>query len=250
MYLLLGCSQHSPIFFSSRKFRANSSKLSLLLLLKYLFLLCSFLGLVCKQHADHGQHLAPWKVWTTQEGAFFRDCTWKEQRVCPTHCVVFLLKKEQLFLNRSVFFFLQVITDDDVDRISLCVRVVAERVPLMKNIFTVECRNSLSSMLDANKRGEEEKMNKVICFTITWESSTLEETISDLKKIEQLEIQCEHSTLMRVVLKELRHRSCILKKMAKLFKIRFNFLHSQPSLFLFVLESLLWCLSSLANHYF
>ncbi|KAK2572891.1 Coatomer subunit beta [Acropora cervicornis] len=54
-----------------------------------------------------------------------------------------------------------VITDDDVDRISLCVRVVAERVPLMKNIFTVECRNSLSSMLDANKKGEEQKLNKV-----------------------------------------------------------------------------------------
>ncbi|KAL9984992.1 hypothetical protein ACROYT_G007343 [Oculina patagonica] len=54
----------------------------------------------------------------------------------------------------------KIITDDDVDRISLCVRVVAERVPLMKNIFTVECRNSLSSMLDANKRGEEEKLNK------------------------------------------------------------------------------------------
>lgn len=53
------------------------------------------------------------------------------------------------------------ITDDDVDRISLCVRVVAERVPLMKNIFTVECRNSLSSMLDANKKGEEQKLNKV-----------------------------------------------------------------------------------------
>lgn len=61
----------------------------------------------------------------------------------------------------AVVCFLQIITDDDVDRISLCVRVVAERVPLMKNIFTVECRNSLSSMLDANKRGEEEKMNKV-----------------------------------------------------------------------------------------
>ncbi|XP_015757207.1 PREDICTED: coatomer subunit beta-like [Acropora digitifera] len=55
----------------------------------------------------------------------------------------------------------KVITDDDVDRISLCVRVVAERVPLMKNIFTVECRNSLSSMLDANKKGEEQKLNKV-----------------------------------------------------------------------------------------
>lgn len=66
------------------------------------------------------------------------------------------------------FFFLQIITDDDVDRISLCVRVVAERVPLMKNIFTVECRNSLSSMLDANKRGEEEKMNKVRLIYVTF----------------------------------------------------------------------------------
>ena len=54
-----------------------------------------------------------------------------------------------------------------MDRISLCVRVVAERVPLMKNIFTVECRNSLSSMLDANKRGEEEKMNKVHLIYVT-----------------------------------------------------------------------------------
>ena len=56
-----------------------------------------------------------------------------------------------------------------MDRISLCVRVVAERVPVMKNIFTVECRNSLSSMLDADKRVEEEKLTKVfhlvICFT-------------------------------------------------------------------------------------
>ena len=68
-------------------------------------------------------------------------------------------------VNNVAVILLQIITDDDVDRISLCVRVVAERVPLMKNIFTVECRNSLSSMLDANKRGEEEKMNKVhLCY--------------------------------------------------------------------------------------
>ena len=57
-----------------------------------------------------------------------------------------------------------------MDRISLCVRVVAERVPVMKNIFTVECRNSLSSMLDADKRVEEEKLTKVfhlvICLTV------------------------------------------------------------------------------------
>ena len=70
-------------------------------------------------------------------------------------------------VNNVAVIFLQIITDDDVDRISLCVRVVAERVPLMKNIFTVECRNSLSSMLDASKRGEEEKMNKVhLCYLL------------------------------------------------------------------------------------
>ena len=86
-----------------------------------------------------------------------------------------VLRSDLLCENRGAVFivdvvwFLQIITDDDVDRISLCVRVVAERVPLMKNIFTVECRNSLSSMLDANKRGEEEKMNKVhfVCATFS-----------------------------------------------------------------------------------
>jgi len=54
------------------------------------------------------------------------------------------------------------------------VRVVAERVPLMKNIFTVECRNSLSSMLDASKRGEEEKMNKVHFVHATFLVSVVE----------------------------------------------------------------------------
>lgn len=78
-----------------------------------------------------------------------------------------LRKIEELY-PMLLLFYLQIITDDDVDRISLCVRVVAERVPLMKNIFTVECRNSLSSMLDANKRGEEEKMNKVHLIYVTF----------------------------------------------------------------------------------
>lgn len=92
-----------------------------------------------------------------------------------------------------LLFYLQIITDDDVDRISLCVRVVAERVPLMKNIFTVECRNSLSSMLDANKRGEEEKMNKVhlIYVTFTRERGPNQtKTVDNSKeKIDQFQIQ-------------------------------------------------------------
>ena len=52
-----------------------------------------------------------------------------------------------------------------------------------------------------------------------------------------------------------RYRSCILKELylnfSKLsFSIRFNLLHPQPFLFLFVSESLLWCFSSFANYYF
>ena len=87
--------------------------------------------------------------------------------------------------------FLQIITDDDVDRISLCVRVVAERVPLMKNIFTVECRNSLSSMLDANKRGEEEKMSKVHLIYVTFTRERKPTVNNFEEKIDYFQLQRE-----------------------------------------------------------
>ena len=51
---------------------------------------------------------------------------------------------------------LQPITDDDVDRIALCLRVLAERAPMMQDIFTDKCRNSLSSMLAAKVAEERE----------------------------------------------------------------------------------------------
>ena len=52
------------------------------------------------------------------------------------------------------------------------------------------------------------------------------------------------------VLKELRHCSCILKKLVKLLKIVIsNPFKSSPSLFLFALESPLWYFSSSANHF-
>jgi len=60
---------------------------------------------------------------------------------------------------------LKAITDDDVDRISMCVRAVAERTPLMQKIFTSECRQSLSAMLDANKRMEDEQKDKVVTIS-------------------------------------------------------------------------------------
>ena len=60
---------------------------------------------------------------------------------------------------------------------------------------------------------------------------------------------------LKMRLKELRYRSCILKKnwlnfSKSLFRIRFNLRHPQPSLFLCALESSLWCFSSLENVYF
>nr|DBA17676.1 TPA: hypothetical protein GDO54_003089 [Pyxicephalus adspersus] len=50
------------------------------------------------------------------------------------------------------------ITDDDVDRISLCLKVLSECSPLMSDIFNKECRMSLSHMLSAKL--EEEKLSQ------------------------------------------------------------------------------------------
>ncbi|KAM8938976.1 coatomer subunit beta isoform 2-T2 [Pelodytes ibericus] len=50
------------------------------------------------------------------------------------------------------------ITDDDVDRISLCLKVLSECSPLMNEIFNKECRQSLSLMLSAKL--EEEKLSQ------------------------------------------------------------------------------------------
>ncbi|XP_042197433.1 coatomer subunit beta [Callorhinchus milii] len=50
------------------------------------------------------------------------------------------------------------ITDDDVDRISLCLKVLSECSPLMNDIFNKECRKSLSQMLSAKM--EEEKLSQ------------------------------------------------------------------------------------------
>lgn len=46
------------------------------------------------------------------------------------------------------------IGDDDLDRMSLCLKVLAERSPLMSRIFNVECRRSLATMLAAKQEEE------------------------------------------------------------------------------------------------
>ena len=52
------------------------------------------------------------------------------------------------------------ITDDDVERISLCLKVLSELSPLMNDIFNKECRKSLSHMLAV--RLEEEKLSQKV----------------------------------------------------------------------------------------
>lgn len=47
------------------------------------------------------------------------------------------------------------ITEDDLDRLAVCVKVLAEKNEFMKQIFNVECRNAVSSMLDASKAAVE-----------------------------------------------------------------------------------------------
>ncbi|KAL5011126.1 hypothetical protein ScPMuIL_013431 [Solemya velum] len=49
------------------------------------------------------------------------------------------------------------ITDDDVDRIATCLRVLSEHAPMMDQIFNVDCRQSLSLMLAAKMEEEKEQ---------------------------------------------------------------------------------------------
>ena len=55
---------------------------------------------------------------------------------------------------------LQPLTDDDLDRIAVCLRVLAEKTELMHDIFNVDCRGSLSLMLAA-KIDEEKAQQEV-----------------------------------------------------------------------------------------
>lgn len=57
------------------------------------------------------------------------------------------------------------ITDDDVDRISLCLKVLSECSPLMNDIFNKECRKSLSHMLTV--RLEEEKLSQKVTAVVS-----------------------------------------------------------------------------------
>ncbi|XP_022103946.1 coatomer subunit beta-like [Acanthaster planci] len=51
------------------------------------------------------------------------------------------------------------ITDDDLDRIAMCLRVVADRHSLMSDVFTRDCRNSLQTLI-LTKQTEEKEQQK------------------------------------------------------------------------------------------
>lgn len=66
-------------------------------------------------------------------------------------------------MSRFVRPCLQPITDDDVDRIATCLRVLAEQSPLMSEIYNHASRNSVSLMLAAKM--EEEKQAQQVWKT-------------------------------------------------------------------------------------
>lgn len=78
------------------------------------------------------------------------------------------VKRQNAFLAEAMFIMSTVlhlgksgiptkpITDDDVDRIATCLRVLAEQSPLMMEIYNTASRNSLSLMLAAKMAEEKE----------------------------------------------------------------------------------------------
>ena len=54
---------------------------------------------------------------------------------------------------------LQPITDDDADRIYICLKMLADHSPVITRIIKEDCRNSLSGLLQVKLK--EEKENEV-----------------------------------------------------------------------------------------
>lgn len=88
------------------------------------------------------------------------------------------VKKQNLFTSDAMLIMVTMIhfgksglpnkpiTDDDVDRMSLCLRVLVEKATFMCDIFNVKCRDSLSGMLTAKateeKEYEKNKESKIV----------------------------------------------------------------------------------------
>lgn len=62
-------------------------------------------------------------------------------------------------------------TNDDHERLLVCLRVLSLRMPTIVDIFTLNCRQALSTMLTA--KAEEEATTLKVCFSITKEDILL-----------------------------------------------------------------------------
>ncbi|XP_066265354.1 coatomer subunit beta-like [Branchiostoma lanceolatum] len=80
------------------------------------------------------------------------------------------------------------ITDDDLDRIALCLKVLSDRTPTVNDIFSRECRHSLSTMLAAIHQEEKENQKTVI------EKKTVSVQPDDPISFMQLVNKTEHGT--------------------------------------------------------
>ena len=58
------------------------------------------------------------------------------------------------------------ITEDDVDRLAVCVKVLGERNEFLNRIFTLECRSAVSDMLEGNKQIIEYGQGQNLLFVI------------------------------------------------------------------------------------
>lgn len=73
---------------------------------------------------------------------------------------IMLILSSILYLGKSGLP-LKPITNDDMDRIYLCLKVLSERTPNIVNIFNDECRAALKTMLKA--KSEEEAVVQKVC---------------------------------------------------------------------------------------
>lgn len=77
----------------------------------------------------------------------------------------------------------QPITDDDVDRIATCIRVLADQSSLMFHVFNDMCRQSLSVMLSV--KADEEKEFQKVCDL---QSYTFCATVGHLRVITEFDL--------------------------------------------------------------
>lgn len=78
----------------------------------------------------------------------------KQNRIC---CSVMLTMSSIIHLGRSGFPA-KPITNDDADRIFVCLKTLSDRTPEVTEVFENLCRNALAKMLDAHNEEEQQAL--------------------------------------------------------------------------------------------